>query len=107
MYGVVGKFFGLPDCLRDAFTVGFEDRQQVGQVMRVRKVDAMCDQQGLDGFLAGLLCVETQVFELAAGYGDLRFCQVALGAVQPFPWIVGWKAFRRFHRPLGLPGARV
>ena len=44
MYGVAGKFFGLPYGVWNTLPVGFEDRQQVRQVMRVRKVDMTCNE---------------------------------------------------------------
>ena len=67
MCSVVGEFFGLPYGVRDAFSVNFEGRWQAGGVGRVGKVNATRDQHGLDGFLAGLLCIETQVFEVPTG----------------------------------------
>ena len=44
-----------------------------------------------------LLGIETQVFEI--GSGNSIFCtnEIASGAVQPFPGVVGREAFRRLH----------
>ena len=60
--------------------------------MGVWKVNATCDQDGFDGFLAGLLCIETQVFKVSTGYRDFCSCEVASGAVQPLLGIVGRKS---------------
>ena len=68
MCSVVGEFFGLPHGVRDAFSVTLEGRWQVRDVVGVWKVKAACNQDGLDVFLAGLLCIKAQVLEVATGH---------------------------------------
>ena len=104
---VVGEFFGLPDGVRDAFSVTFEGRRQVRDVVRVWKVKAACNQDGLDGFLAGLLCIKAQVFEVATGYRDFSSCEIASGPVQPLLGIVGRNVFRGFPKPPCLHSLRI
>ena len=92
MYGIRSEFCGVPNRRRDAFPASFEEHQQTGQVMNVWKVDVTPDQDGLDGFLGGLLGIEIQVFQVVAVYKDFCSCQVASGTIQPFPRIVGWES---------------
>ena len=107
MCSVVGEFFGLPHGVRNAFSVNFEGRWQVIGIVRVGKVKAARDQDSLDGFLAGLLCIKAQVFEVATGYRDFCSCEIASGPVQPLLGVVGRKAFRGFPKPPCLHSVRL
>lgn len=76
MYGIASELYGTPNRIWNVLPAAFKDHYQMGQIMDIRKVDAVHDHHCLDGFLGGLLGIEAQVFQVDVRYKVLRLCQV-------------------------------
>ncbi len=80
----------------------FQRGEEFRNIVDIRKLDFMGNQDSFNGLLRGLLCVETQILQIDIAPGG--FCQeeVAAGSVEPFAGI-----FRRItcrHGRFLFPG---
>lgn len=105
--GIWVEPLGFPDCFWNRLARVLEQRQQEAHVVHVGKLNAARNQQGLDGLFRSLLSIEAEIFEVHGRETIRRPSQIAAGAIQPLPRVVGWVTLRRLRRPPFPPARRV
>ena len=104
--GVFRECSGFLHGVRDGLFVLLYQREQIGEVMRVRKANVHVQKQGFNRLFRRLLRVEAQVFEVHVGLALASANQVASSTAEPFARIIRRKSFVRHDRQCILPAER-